>query len=106
MTANTAPVSLAYRPFSCTPCPIRANAGHAGCVTTCDNNGNNNNNGDGGNNEGKVVELIKQNDTEAVVKIKWNKSCFGPGDTSVTKHVLKKSKWNPQAKDVWKINSA
>jgi hypothetical protein len=26
--------------------------------------------------QGKVVELVKQTDTEAVVKIKWNKSCL------------------------------
>jgi hypothetical protein len=24
----------------------------------------------------------------------------------VTKHVLKKNKWNPQAKDAWKTNGA
>jgi hypothetical protein len=52
--------------------------------------------------QGKVVELMRQNDTEAVVKIKWNKSCLLPGDPSMTKHVLKKLKWNPQAKDAWK----
>ncbi len=49
---------------------------------------------------------MRQTDTEAVVKIKWNKSCLQPGDPSVTKHVLKKSKWNPQAKDTWKTNGA
>jgi hypothetical protein len=56
--------------------------------------------------QGKVVELARQTDTEAVVKIKWNKACLQPGDQSVTKHVLKKTKWNPQAKDAWKTNGA
>jgi hypothetical protein len=41
-----------------------------------------------------VVELVRQSDTEAVVKIKWNESCLQPGDPKVTRHVLKKSKWN------------
>jgi hypothetical protein len=31
---------------------------------------------------------------------------FATGDPSVTKHVLTKSKWNPQAKDAWKTNGA
>jgi hypothetical protein len=39
--------------------------------------------------QGKVVELVRQTDTEAVVKIKWNEACLQPGDQSVTKHVLK-----------------
>ncbi len=56
--------------------------------------------------QGKVVELMRQTDTEAVVKIKWNEACLQPSDPKVTKHVLKKSKWNPQAKDVWKTNGA
>ena len=56
--------------------------------------------------QGKVVELVRQTDTEAVVKIKWNEACLQPGDPKVTKHVLKKSKWNPQAKDAWKTNGA
>ena len=43
--------------------------------------------------QGKVVELVRQTDTEAVVKIKWNEACLQPGDQSVTKHVLKKTKW-------------
>ncbi len=42
--------------------------------------------------QGKVVELVRQTDTEAVVKIKWNKTCLQPGDPKVTKHVLRKSK--------------
>ena len=42
------------------------------------------------------MELVRQPDTEAVVKIKWNESCLQPGDPKVTRHVLKKSKWNPQ----------
>ena len=46
--------------------------------------------------QGKVVELVRQSDTEAVVKIKWNEACLQPGDPKVTRHVLKKSKWNPQ----------
>ena len=46
--------------------------------------------------QGKVVELVRQSDTEAVVKIKRNESCLQPGDPKVTRHVLKKSKWNPQ----------
>ena len=48
--------------------------------------------------QGKVVELVKQTDTQAVVKIKWNESCLQPGDLKVTRQVLKKSKWNPQKK--------
>jgi hypothetical protein len=56
--------------------------------------------------QGKVVELVRQTDTEAVVKIKWNETCLQPGDPKVTKHVLKKLKWNPQAKDAWKTNGA
>ena len=56
--------------------------------------------------QGKVVELVRQSDTEAVVKIKWNESCLQPGDPKVTRHVLKKSKWNPQKKDAWKTNGA
>ena len=51
--------------------------------------------------QGKVVELVRQSDTEAVVKIKWSESCLQPGDPKVTRHVLKKSKWNPQKKDAW-----
>ena len=39
--------------------------------------------------QGKVMELVRQTDTEAVVKIKWNEACLRPGDQSVTKHVLK-----------------
>jgi hypothetical protein len=46
--------------------------------------------------QGKVVELVRQSDTEAVVKIKWNEACLQPGDPKVTQHVLKKLKWNPQ----------
>ncbi len=56
--------------------------------------------------QGKVVELMRQTDTEAVVKIKQNEACLQPGDPSVMKHVLKKTKWNLQAKDVWKTNGA
>ena len=56
--------------------------------------------------QGKVVDLVRQTDTEAVVKIKWNKACLQPGDLKVTKHGLKKSKWNPQAKNAWKTNGA
>ena len=56
--------------------------------------------------QGKVVELVRQSDTEAVVKIKWNEACLQPGDPKVTRHVLKKSKWNPQKKDAWKTNGA
>ena len=40
--------------------------------------------------QGKVMELVRQTDTEAVVKIKWNKACLQPSDQSVTKHLLKK----------------
>ena len=47
-----------------------------------------------------------QTDTEAVVKIEWNETCLQPGDPKVTKHVLKKSKWNLTAKDAWKTNGA
>ena len=56
--------------------------------------------------QGKVVELVRQSDTEAVVKIKWNEACLQPGDPKVTRHVLKKSKWNPQKKNAWKTNGA
>ena len=52
--------------------------------------------------QGKVVELVKQTDTQAVVKIKWNESCLQPGDPKVTRQVLKKSKWNQQKKDAWR----
>jgi hypothetical protein len=55
--------------------------------------------------QGKVVELVRQTDTDAVVKIKWDEACLQPGDQSVTKQVLTKS-WNPQAKDMWKTNGA
>ncbi len=54
----------------------------------------------------KVVELVRQADTEAVVKIKQNKACLQPGDPKVTRHELKKFKWNLQAKDAWKTNGA
>ena len=50
------------------------------------------------------MELVRQSDTDAVVKIKWNESCLQPGDPKVTRHVLKKSKWNPQKKDAQKTN--
>ena len=46
--------------------------------------------------QGKVVVMVRLTDTEAIVKIEWNKTCLQPGDPKVTKHVLKKSKWNPQ----------
>ena len=49
---------------------------------------------------------MRQTDTEAVVKIKWNEACLQPDDPKVMKHVLKKSKWNLQAKDAWKTNGA
>jgi hypothetical protein len=45
-----------------------------------------------------VVELMRQTDTEAIVKIKWNETCLQLGDPKVTRQVLKKSKWNPQKK--------
>jgi hypothetical protein len=35
--------------------------------------------------QGKVVELVKQNDTQAVVKIRRNEACLQPGDSRVTK---------------------
>ncbi len=56
--------------------------------------------------QGKVVELVMQTDTEAVVKIEWNETCLQHDDPKVTKHVLKKSKWNPTAKDALKTNGA
>jgi len=52
------------------------------------------------------VELVMQTDTEAVVKIEWNETYLQHGDPKVTKHVLKKSKWNLTAKDAWKTNGA
>jgi len=54
--------------------------------------------------QGKVVELVRQTDTEAVVKIEWNETCLQHGDQKVTKHVLKKLKWNLMTKDAWKTN--
>ncbi len=42
--------------------------------------------------QGKVVELVRQTDTKAVVMIEWNKTCLQHSDPKVTKHVLKKSK--------------
>jgi hypothetical protein len=30
--------------------------------------------------QGKVVELVRQTDTEAIVKIEWNETCLQPGD--------------------------
>jgi hypothetical protein len=56
--------------------------------------------------QGKVVDLVRQSDTEAAVKIKWNEACLQPGDADVTPHVLKKLKWNPHKKDAWKTNGA
>jgi len=56
--------------------------------------------------QGKVVELVMQTDTEAAVKIEWNETCLQHGDPKVTKHMLKKSKWNLTAKDAWKTNGA
>ena len=44
--------------------------------------------------QGKVMELVRQTDTEAFVKIEWNKTCLQHGDPKATKHVRKKSKWN------------
>ena len=44
------------------------------------------------------MELVRQSDTEAAVKIKWNESCLQPGDPKLTRQVLKKSMWNPQKK--------
>ena len=32
--------------------------------------------------------------------------CLQHGDPKVTKHVLKKSKWNPTTKDAWRTNGA
>ena len=32
---------------------------------------------------------MRQTDTEAVVKIEWNKTCLQYGDPKVVKHVLK-----------------
>ena len=34
--------------------------------------------------QGKVVELVMQTDTEAVVKIEWNETCLQHGDSKVT----------------------
>ncbi len=56
--------------------------------------------------QGKVMELVRQPDTEAAVKIEWNETCLQHGDPKVTKHVLKKLKWNPTAKDAWKTDGA
>ena len=56
--------------------------------------------------QGKMVELVIQTDTEAVVKTEWNETCLQHGDPKVTKHVLKKLKWNLTAKYTWKTNGA
>ncbi len=48
-----------------------------GTVITCDKNYDDGNNGNG---KDKGVELMKQNDTESVVMIKWKKSCLQPDD--------------------------
>jgi len=50
--------------------------------------------------QGKVVELVMQTDTEAVVKIEWNETCLQHGDPKVTKHVLKKSKCGARRQDL------
>ncbi len=42
--------------------------------------------------QGKVVQLVRQTDTKAVKKIKWDHACLQPGVPSMTKHVLKKIK--------------
>jgi len=52
------------------------------------------------------MELVRQTDTEAFVKIQWNETCLQHGDPKVSKHELKKSKWNPTAKAAWKTNGA
>ncbi len=39
--------------------------------------------------QGKVVGLVRQTDTEAVVKIEWNKTCLQPGDPKVMKRAEK-----------------
>ena len=54
--------------------------------------------------QGKVVELVMQTDTEAVVKIEYNETFLQHVDAKVAKYVLKKPKWNPTTKDVWKTN--
>ncbi len=56
--------------------------------------------------KGKVVELVIQTDTEAVDKIEWKETCLQHGDPKVTKHMLKKLKWNLTTKDAWKTNGA
>ncbi len=53
-----------------------------------------------------MLELVRQTDTETVVKIEWNETCLQHGDPKVTKHDLKKSKWNPTVVDAWKTNGA
>ena len=59
--------------------------------------------------QGKVVELVRQTDTEAVLKIKWNEVCLQSGDQSVTRHVLKKNKVESASKrcveDKWCMES-
>ena len=39
--------------------------------------------------QGKVMELVMQTDTEAVVKIEWNETCLQHGDPKVTKRAEK-----------------
>jgi hypothetical protein len=39
--------------------------------------------------QGKVVELMRQTDTEAIVKIKWNETWLQPEDPKVTRQVRK-----------------
>jgi len=49
--------------------------------------------------KGKVVELVMQTDTEAVVKIKWNETCLQHNDQMVINH-------NLTVKDAWKTHGA
>jgi hypothetical protein len=53
-----------------------------------------------------VRELVRQTDTEDVVKIEWSETCLQHRDPKVMKHELKKLKWNPMVKDAWKTNGA
>lgn len=54
--------------------------------------------------QGVVINLVRQNDTCAVVEIQWNNDTAG--GSSVTKEELKKSKWNPKKGEVSKKTGA
>jgi len=44
--------------------------------------------------QGKVMKLLKEERTFAIVQIKWDKKCLREGDNETTRDKLMKSKWN------------